>query len=306
MATFSNDPFERLFGVLSRDGRLLKGDGMAAHLRGDAGNQDAVQRVGIYRTFPQKLFSTSSEEKVACAQVAEVDARPDGGGGGACGLFSTTVKHSRRRRRWRRGCGGASRKMGAAVRGKRMELMPFRAPRERRPSTHSKFDEHRLRSLLTLPSNAMVIQRPSVSLAASSSPEQVGRDIFCLRLEKKPSSQKLYDKSLRWQHQRFRLYGITQRALKPWGISIANVADFAKPPEKISYPQQVAVTCTGLIWSRYSTVITPKNWNLFSVNVAMAGTGIYQLARKIRMSSLLSQAQGHKTLGRSDVLYVFV
>ncbi|URE27339.1 hypothetical protein MUK42_17151 [Musa troglodytarum] len=67
-----------------------------------------------------------------------------------------------------------------------------------------------------------------------------------------------------------------------WGISIANVADFAKPPEKISYPQQVAVTCTGLIWSRYSTVITPKNWNLFSVNVAMAGTGIYQLARKIR------------------------
>ncbi|KAJ8512245.1 hypothetical protein OPV22_002679 [Ensete ventricosum] len=67
-----------------------------------------------------------------------------------------------------------------------------------------------------------------------------------------------------------------------WGISIANVADFSKPPEKISYPQQVAVTCTGLIWSRYSTVITPKNWNLFSVNVVMAGTGIYQLARKTR------------------------
>ncbi|MQL91865.1 hypothetical protein Taro_024485 [Colocasia esculenta] len=67
-----------------------------------------------------------------------------------------------------------------------------------------------------------------------------------------------------------------------WGISIANIADFAKPPEKLSYPQQVAVTCTGVIWSRYSTVITPKNWNLFSVNVAMAGTGLYQLSRKIR------------------------
>jgi hypothetical protein len=26
-----------------------------------------------------------------------------------------------------------------------------------------------------------------------------------------------------------------------WGISIANVADFAKPPEKISYPQQVGM-----------------------------------------------------------------
>ncbi|KAB1212760.1 Mitochondrial pyruvate carrier 2 [Morella rubra] len=67
-----------------------------------------------------------------------------------------------------------------------------------------------------------------------------------------------------------------------WGISIANIADFAKPPEKLSYPQQIAVTATGVIWSRYSTVIIPKNWNLFSVNVAMAATGIYQLSRKIR------------------------
>ncbi|KAG4990164.1 hypothetical protein JHK87_023621 [Glycine soja] len=67
-----------------------------------------------------------------------------------------------------------------------------------------------------------------------------------------------------------------------WGISIANIADFSKPPEKLSYPQQIAVTATGIIWSRYSTVITPKNWNLFSVNIAMAGTGLYQLSRKLR------------------------
>ncbi|GAB4849685.1 Mitochondrial pyruvate carrier 4 [Ancistrocladus abbreviatus] len=67
-----------------------------------------------------------------------------------------------------------------------------------------------------------------------------------------------------------------------WGISIANIADFSKPPEKLSYPQQIAVTATGLIWSRYSMVITPKNWNLFSVNVAMAGTGLYQLSRKFK------------------------
>lgn len=26
-----------------------------------------------------------------------------------------------------------------------------------------------------------------------------------------------------------------------WGISIANIADFAKPPEKISYPQQIGI-----------------------------------------------------------------
>ncbi|URE27338.1 hypothetical protein MUK42_17030 [Musa troglodytarum] len=148
-----------------------------------------------------------------------------------------------------------------------------------------------------------------------------------MTLEKKPSSQKLYDKSLRWQHQRFRLYGITQRALKPsifgpqhlsgelvsqmlqtslshlkrflilsklvcsFGcqfLLISFVSTFCPLfVDNLTYEthhcfMSAAVTCTGLIWSRYSTVITPKNWNLFSVNVAMAGTGIYQLARKIR------------------------
>ncbi|KAJ7568926.1 hypothetical protein O6H91_01G053400 [Diphasiastrum complanatum] len=67
-----------------------------------------------------------------------------------------------------------------------------------------------------------------------------------------------------------------------WGITIANIADFSKPPEKLSYPQQLAVTATGVTWSRYSTVIRPKNWNLFTVNVFMGATGIYQLSRKIK------------------------
>lgn len=29
-------------------------------------------------------------------------------------------------------------------------------------------------------------------------------------------------------------------------------------------------------------LVLQRNWNLFSVNVAMAGTGLYQLSRKIR------------------------
>ncbi|XP_073390630.1 mitochondrial pyruvate carrier 4 isoform X3 [Physcomitrium patens] len=43
-----------------------------------------------------------------------------------------------------------------------------------------------------------------------------------------------------------------------WGISIANVSDFSMPPEAISYPQQIAVAASGLIWSRYSMVIVPE------------------------------------------------
>ena len=34
-------------------------------------------------------------------------------------------------------------------------------------------------------------------------------------------------------------------------------ADFSRPADKISYPQQCAVTATGIIWTRFSTVINP-------------------------------------------------
>ncbi|KAL4420265.1 hypothetical protein ABPG77_003444 [Micractinium sp. CCAP 211/92] len=67
-----------------------------------------------------------------------------------------------------------------------------------------------------------------------------------------------------------------------WGISIANIADMQRPAELISYPQQLAITATGLIWSRFSTQITPVNYNLLAVNAFMAVTGLYQLQRKIR------------------------
>lgn len=56
----------------------------------------------------------------------------------------------------------------------------------------------------------------------------------------------------------------------------------------MSIPQQsgiiflyinLAVSLTGVLWSYYSMVIIPRNWNLFSVNVAMGATGLYQLYR---------------------------
>lgn len=67
-----------------------------------------------------------------------------------------------------------------------------------------------------------------------------------------------------------------------WGITIANIADLQRPADKVSYPQQLAVTATGVIWSRYSTQITPVNYNLLAVNFFMALSGSYQLARKLR------------------------
>jgi hypothetical protein len=43
-----------------------------------------------------------------------------------------------------------------------------------------------------------------------------------------------------------------------------------------------------LLWI---AVLLQKNWNLFSVNVAMAGTGLYQLSRKIKQDYLSGEKE---------------
>ena len=116
---------------------------------------------------------------------------------------------------------------------------------------------------------------------------------------------------------------ISHSILSPPPLSLSA---FRRPPETISTPQQCAVSATGLIWSRFSTQITPVragrgeknkrkafpplalnprlravlcalstsslisfllslsphqvNYNLLTVNVFMAMTGLYQLSRK--------------------------
>lgn len=64
-----------------------------------------------------------------------------------------------------------------------------------------------------------------------------------------------------------------------WGLVIAGIADYARPAEKLSPAQSTALTATGFIWSRYSMVIVPKNWLLFSVNIGLGITGLNQLGR---------------------------
>ncbi|KAF9159396.1 Mitochondrial pyruvate carrier 2 [Actinomortierella ambigua] len=64
-----------------------------------------------------------------------------------------------------------------------------------------------------------------------------------------------------------------------WALVIAGVGDMQRPAENLSVSQNVALAATGLIWSRYSLVIIPKNWSLFTVNVFVAGTGLTQLTR---------------------------
>ncbi|XP_034069592.1 mitochondrial pyruvate carrier 2b [Gymnodraco acuticeps] len=64
-----------------------------------------------------------------------------------------------------------------------------------------------------------------------------------------------------------------------WGLVGAGMADMRRPADKLSLSQSGVLTATGLIWSRYSLVITPKNWNLFCVNFFLGAAGSSQLYR---------------------------
>jgi hypothetical protein len=67
-----------------------------------------------------------------------------------------------------------------------------------------------------------------------------------------------------------------------WLLSVNNLADLNKPTEKISLPQQTALTLTGFIWARYSVVIIPVNYNLSFVNFVLGASSGYHLIRKIK------------------------
>ncbi|XP_061735223.1 mitochondrial pyruvate carrier 2b [Nerophis ophidion] len=64
-----------------------------------------------------------------------------------------------------------------------------------------------------------------------------------------------------------------------WGLVAAGLADMTRPADKLSASQSGVLTATGLIWSRYSLVIIPKNWNLFAVNFFVGSAGASQLYR---------------------------
>lgn len=66
------------------------------------------------------------------------------------------------------------------------------------------------------------------------------------------------------------------------GLVLAGIGDLSRPADKLSVSQSSALAATGIIWSRYSLVIIPKNWSLFSVNVFVAITSVYQLSRAFR------------------------
>ncbi|KAL0868318.1 hypothetical protein ABMA27_007843 [Loxostege sticticalis] len=76
-----------------------------------------------------------------------------------------------------------------------------------------------------------------------------------------------------------------------WGLVMAGLGDLNRPVETLSIPQSASLAATGLIWSRYSLVIIPKNWSLFAVNVFVACTSLYQIGRAYRHEQALKNKQ---------------
>ena len=72
---------------------------------------------------------------------------------------------------------------------------------------------------------------------------------------------------------------------------IAGLSDLNRPPQNLSAAQSASLAATGFIWSRYSLVIIPKNWSLFSVNFFVGLTGLYQVVRYYRYHASLKKAQ---------------
>ncbi|KAI9823464.1 MAG: hypothetical protein M1832_002475 [Thelocarpon impressellum] len=64
-----------------------------------------------------------------------------------------------------------------------------------------------------------------------------------------------------------------------WALVLAGVSDFYRPAEKLSLTQNVALLCTGAIWTRWCLIIKPKNYLLAAVNFFLACVGSVQVGR---------------------------
>ncbi|MCJ1327793.1 hypothetical protein MMC10_004468 [Thelotrema lepadinum] len=64
-----------------------------------------------------------------------------------------------------------------------------------------------------------------------------------------------------------------------WGLVIAGISDFARPAEKLSLTQNVALMCTGAIWTRWCLIIKPRNVLLATVNFFLGCVGVTQVSR---------------------------
>lgn len=65
-------------------------------------------------------------------------------------------------------------------------------------------------------------------------------------------------------------------------ISGASMLDLNRPTDQISLPQYAALTATGFFFTRYALLVTPINYTLSSVNVALFLSSFWHFGRKVK------------------------
>ncbi|KAH8248776.1 hypothetical protein KR032_003091, partial [Drosophila birchii] len=71
-----------------------------------------------------------------------------------------------------------------------------------------------------------------------------------------------------------------------WSLVVAGLGDtLSRPAQNISLNQCISLAATGLIWTRYSMVITPKNYSLMSVNLAVFVIQSFLVAKHLKWRS---------------------
>ena len=70
--------------------------------------------------------------------------------------------------------------------------------------------------------------------------------------------------------------------MSKWMISGASFLELNRPTDKISLPQYMALTLTGFFFTRYALLVTPINYTLCSVNVALFLSSGWHLGRKVK------------------------
>ena len=69
--------------------------------------------------------------------------------------------------------------------------------------------------------------------------------------------------------------------MSKWMISGTSFMELDRPTDKISIAQYTALTLTGFFFSRYSLLVSPVNYTLCSVNIALFGSSAWHLGRKV-------------------------
>jgi len=65
-------------------------------------------------------------------------------------------------------------------------------------------------------------------------------------------------------------------------ISGASMLDLNRPTDQISLPQYGALTATGFFFTRYALLVTPVNYTLCAVNIALFLSSFWHFGRKVK------------------------